>query len=775
MCNSEQRWSWALVAWLGLLLSSCGGSTGQSSDSETHFLRYCDGSCSGGLRCVCGVCTKACEKAATCRDISEAADCVAPTGATCESSAPERVCDVLCDADGDCADLGDRYQCYQGACRQGTPPSAAPQAGAGGAGEAGAGTGGARAAAGAPHAGGSTPRAGAPGTGGATVGGAGTGGADTGGAGTGGADTGGAGTGGAGTGGAGTGGADTGGAGAATTCYAALDADPVDLDAPSSAYAPAFASTEDGFVGVAPGADGGYAITRYGADGALQGSVETLWPEVQYVPEAELAVSGDVLAIVDLDVDKDTQRQVCRLAMVGLADVTALREPTRYSDAPTSASVLNEADACGLVAVDGGFVVLWHAQTSDTSDESTLFAQGYDLDGNQEGDRLALAVGDKRSGLFSAASDGTRAAVVVAGSKDAALELAFIEDGQLSAASLDPGVSGLSDIVELAPARDGFIARAGDELSVLDRDGRLLHGPVSVDSTVRVAPLDAGYVLVSNEEYLVARTLDAELGELSDPTAISNDRAASASQLLYAPDGSRVGLIYNDSGQRRFVRLVCSDTPPASPGPSVCPTQPQVSPLDDGCTDPVCHVLVRLDYLTLGLRGWAAIGGDSSPVDSEAATTEAQAVFDENSEYLSSPTASGPSAGLFTVIAQPSDFGAFALVGEQSGLVVSAGGVVWSGTGHYWVPSQWNDPAGIACAAEATEAAETYLDPGECASEGTTPATAAQALNVVLRSNLAAHLAEQGPFSAFAFLYTPTVGACSPEIAEYLVVLTQAR
>jgi hypothetical protein len=742
MCNSEQRRSRIPVAWLGVLvLAGCGGVTDHSGDSETHFLRYCDGSCSGGLSCVCGICTKACEQAVTCRDISEAARCVAPASSTCESSAPALVCDVECDADRDCTSLGDGYQCDDGACRQGTSPNPAPQAGAGGTGAGGAGTGDGPADAGAPHAGGSKSRAGAPGTGGAAVGDAGTG-----------------------------------GAGAAATCYAALDGDPVDLDdAPNSSYAPLFASTADGFVGVASGADGGYAIMQYGVDGALQVSAETLWPDVQYVPEAQLAVSGDVLAIVDLGVDEDAQRRVCRLAMVGLAEVTAIREPTRYSDAPTSASILNEVDTCGLVAVEGGFVALWHAWTSDTSDESTLFAQGFDLGGNTVGDRLTLAVGDKRSGLFSVASNGTRAAVVVAGSKDAALELAFIEDGKLSAASLDPKVSGSSDVLKLAPAHDGFIARAGDELSVLDRDGRLLHGPVSVDSTVRVAPLDNGYVLVSSDEYLVARTLDAELGAQSVPTAISDDRAASPSQLLYAPDGGRVGLIYYDNGQRRFVRLVCSDTLPASPGPSVCPAQPEISPLDDGCADPVCHVMVRLDYLTLGLRGWAAVGGDVSPIDSEAATTEAQAVFDENSEYVSSDSVSGPEAGLFTVVAEPSDFGAFALLGAQSGLVVSAGGVVWSGTGHYWVPSQWNDPSEITCAADAVEAPETYLDSRECASEDATPAAAAEAQEVVLRSNLAAHLAKQGPFSAYTFLYTPTVGACSPDVAEYLVVLTQAR
>ena len=47
--------------------------------------------------------------------------------------------------------------------------------------------------------------------------------------------------------------------------------------------------------------------------------------------------------------------------------------------------------------------------------------------------------------------------------------------------------------------------------------------------------------------------------------------------------------------------------------------------------------------------------------------------------------------------------------------------------------------------------------------------------DVVLRSNLAQYLAAQGDFSVFAYLYTPTVGACDPSVAEYLVVLAQVR
>jgi hypothetical protein len=768
MRNSGQRRSRIPVAWLGLLLAGCGGVTGHGGNRETHFLSYCHGSCSDGLSCVCGVCTKACEGAATCQAIFDRARCVAPTSSACERSAPELVCDVPCHADRDCSSIGDGYACNHGACRQGTPPSSTPHAGAGGAGADGG-----QADAGAPDAGGSSSTAGAPAAGGNPQ--------------------------------------------ARTTCYAALDGAPVDLDdVPDGWGWPEFALTDDGFVGVAAATDGGfgYAIMKYGADGTLQGSVATLWPDVQTYSRPRPAVSGDVLAMVEEYWDEESDAGLCRIAMVRLSDMTAILQPTSYSSYQAN---------CNVVAVDNGFVAFWTKETDEEPSQRkwTAFAQSFDLDGNTVGDPLALAVHDCDRycpTTFFAVSDGSRAAVLVGNSVDTELDLAFIEDGKLGTTLVE--VDHTSGWRQLVPANGGLVvtgpgslfaspdpdpeapARPGFLLSTLDREGGLLYGPVGVDytqtgpGTWAVAPLDTGYVLVSKEEYLVARTLDAELAALSAPTGISDDPMAEAWQLLYAPDGSRVGLIYEDeSFQLRFVGLKCSDTPPAAPGPSTCPRRPEVSPLDDGCTDRICHVMVRLDYLTLGLRGWAAVGGDSSPVDSETAAALAQAVFDENTENeypstASSSTVSGPEAGLFTFIAPPDDIlemGAFALVGEESGLVVSAGGVLlgqqhdapyWSEeTGHYWVPSKWNDPAGIACGSEAAEATETYSDPGECevraTNDGKTGATAAEALDVVLRSNLAAHLAEQGPFSAYAFRYTP--GVCPPEVAEYLVVLTQER
>ena len=128
------------------------------------------------------------------------------------------------------------------------------------------------------------------------------------------------------------------------------------------------------------------------------------------------------------------------------------------------------------------------------------------------------------------------------------------------------------------------------------------------------------------------------------------------------------------------------------------------------------------------------------------------------------------------VTVDPLDFGAVALVGSESGAVIMAGGVVWSGHGHYWVPSEWRAPDEIACGARAAAADATYLDPNMCPDEGKPqPPSAVDALDVALRSNLAAGFAAHGPFDAYVHLYTPSVGACDPGAAEYLVVLSQTR
>jgi hypothetical protein len=122
--------AWLCVLALAGLFAACDGKSATTSDSETHFLEKCSDSCSGGLTCLCGVCTKACTAQASCGDLA--------TSASCEDSCSDsstKVCDVACSGDADCSSLGAEFGCNNGHCRQDAQ-------GAGGAGGAGVGPGG---------------------------------------------------------------------------------------------------------------------------------------------------------------------------------------------------------------------------------------------------------------------------------------------------------------------------------------------------------------------------------------------------------------------------------------------------------------------------------------------------------------------------------------------------------------------------------------------------------------------------------------------------------
>lgn len=109
---------------------------------ETHFLRRCDGSCVGGLSCVCGVCTKPCEASAACKGLASVASCVMPAGdaMTCESGgASGLLCDVSCKSNAQCAGLGTGFECGAGRCRErGATSAVASDAASSGVSEAGA-------------------------------------------------------------------------------------------------------------------------------------------------------------------------------------------------------------------------------------------------------------------------------------------------------------------------------------------------------------------------------------------------------------------------------------------------------------------------------------------------------------------------------------------------------------------------------------------------------------------------------------------------------------
>jgi hypothetical protein len=223
--------------------------------------------------------------------------------------------------------------------------------------------------------------------------------------------------------------------------------------------------------------------------------------------------------------------------------------------------------------------------------------------------------------------------------------------------------------------------------------------------------------------------------------------------------------------------VVESGAPEAGPPTNMaaCPGSADVVALDDGCTDAVCHTVIRLDYLTLAPHGWSSTGSYVQVVDANTARIAGGNLFARDCMYCNAdPTVTSASAGIYRVFATPSDFGAFALVGARSGLVVTAGGVTWAGRGNYFVPATWKSASDIRCGIGSAVAAETFIDSGGCETgDGKSGASPDQALALALRTNLARGYAQKGAFSAYVYLYTPTVGGCEPSVAEYLIVLSR--
>jgi hypothetical protein len=87
-------------------------------DSESHFLASCGSRCGAGLKCICGVCTRACDDMQACGALSRRAECAAPS----DSSCGVRVCDVACLEDDACKSLGAGHVCIQGRCRDTLSP-----------------------------------------------------------------------------------------------------------------------------------------------------------------------------------------------------------------------------------------------------------------------------------------------------------------------------------------------------------------------------------------------------------------------------------------------------------------------------------------------------------------------------------------------------------------------------------------------------------------------------------------------------------------------------
>lgn len=555
-------------------------------------------------------------------------------------------------------------------------------------------------------------------------------------------------------------------------CTSVAAGPPVDIVDPAGGqlhYAQ-FLATTTGMVGVWPGASSGIRVAHFDFAGSLVESA-TVWNGEPPAQSPSLAITGNTLAYVAQVGEGVDGRQTCHLGLLDLDTLASVQTPTRFSDAPDPDTILNEAYQCSVAALGSGFIVVWYQMVSNTSDAWKLFAQRYGADGNAVDERLTLASGGSgfKPDPISATGQASRAAIAF-GNDPGATNIALVDESQTMTRTV-----ALPSPLDLAAAHSGFVAISGSSVAILDATAAsITHGPVTIDSATRVAPLGSTWVRVRRSEFLVATVLDTALGDASGDTALSTDREAALQQLVANPGGDFTAAVYNDGAGLHFSRLSCSNGPGQPVGLAACSEAGSVEPLDDGCTEAVCHAAIRLDFLTLGLRGYATVGG-STQVDAAGATAAAETAL-SSLEYSGTPAVSGPNAGLFRVEVPPTDFGAFALVGAESGAVVAAGGVEWSGRGNYVTPS-WKEASPLACGTAKATPSSSFTDVGDCPdSDGQAiGATPDAALELALRTNIARYYDANGPFSVYVYLYTPTVGACDPNVAEYVVVFTRHR
>jgi hypothetical protein len=363
-------------------------------------------------------------------------------------------------------------------------------------------------------------------------------------------------------------------------------------------------------------ADGGsYVVSRFDANGVPRGETFTVQAGSPVQSALSLAAEGGVLAIAGLatrDEPGGNQRRNCLLGLVRLEDKTLVRANLRVSDATEDASVLHEAQSCNLTATSTGFVVAWQQFTTRDGD-SGLFAQRFALDGALRGERMTLLenlIAKTADLALTRGSDG--ALIAYSAPYQSETTLAFVDEDSQRTQAL-AGVD--TPIRTFVAAHDGFLLRTSRNLWLLDRDGQVTHGPREMGSSSLVAAIGDGYLTVDDEEYLVARSLDATLARSSEPLGISEDRDAYAIDLLSESDTT---LIYGDAESLKLVNLGCGSKP-APLGPKTCPREADLQPLDPGCDDQTCHVVLRFDYLTLGTRGWSVTSAPAQSIDAAQA------------------------------------------------------------------------------------------------------------------------------------------------------------
>lgn len=556
----------------------------------------------------------------------------------------------------------------------------------------------------------------------------------------------------------------------APECLAQVTYGAQPLSTPAPGNYTYFVNTDAGIVGIGAGAGPEPFFATLDTSGQTLAS-GVLWSDLSLnFPPIAL---GDSVALVAMGTE--SERTTCRIGIFDARDGSDMLAPVRYSNEPSADTILHEANWCWVTKTSNSFVAIAVEYSSDTSGEMRAFAQRFDRDGALQGASMELAVGEKEVTPGLVTTDGERAVVLM--NKDGAPGLLLLDDTtEVQTIDIDPAVTQGALIIGIVAAHGRFLLRIGDGWVLIDETGKKVGGPAAQD-TEYMAPLGDGYVALLNEEFLVARTLDANLQLVSEPTGIGLDRNQSYAQLVPMSADSVV-VVYPQDGELAVATLACGDTPPSTPpGPAACEQVEALQALDDGCTEAVCHAVLRLDAKTLAFKGYAFMGGPALPVDAAQAQAVAMAGFAAEERYIGNPPdVSGPNAGFFAAYAEPLDFGGFALVSEQSGLLVAEGGIVFGGRGSLWIPESFREPSAVQCSSAGVMVAERASSGAGNLCEGEEgslelPSVDA-AIDMALRTNVALRFADQGSFSAYGYGYAPTAGACA---SEYLVLFTRQQ
>lgn len=110
-----------------LVVTACGARVDAGdhpASSQTHWLQACDSDATcGDLECVCGVCTKPCERNAACSDLGAESVC-SRISESCGGGSAADVCTKKCSEESEDEQCGALDECIEGVCRH--PESTEP-------------------------------------------------------------------------------------------------------------------------------------------------------------------------------------------------------------------------------------------------------------------------------------------------------------------------------------------------------------------------------------------------------------------------------------------------------------------------------------------------------------------------------------------------------------------------------------------------------------------------------------------------------------------------